>query len=230
MNSSAAHADAPVALTPTIIKICGITRLEDGLHALGQGADWLGFIRWPKSPRYRPADTLADLITALRARADVPFQAVGVYVDADPAVIAQEVAQCGLDRVQLHGRETPDQVAAVAAALTPARPLLKVLRVRDAASLNAAGDFPSVDLLADTDDPALPGGTGRAYDYHLLQELIGQRRVLIAGGLTPANVGGVVAALRPFGVDVSSGVELSPGVKDHAKVATFIQQARAARH
>ncbi|MCE5228716.1 phosphoribosylanthranilate isomerase [bacterium] len=204
-----------------IIKICGITRVEDGMAALGAGADWLGFIRWPKSPRWRADQEMARIIRELRERAPKPFQAVGVYVDSPVDDIERDAERLGLDRVQLHGDESPE----VAAALS--RPAIKVIRVRDAESLRRADDFPGIDLLADTFDPALPGGTGRGYDYGLLRELAARRRVIIAGGLTPENVGAVVASLMPFGVDVSSGVESEPGVKDHARIISFIQAARA---
>ncbi len=204
-----------------IVKICGITRVEDGVAALRAGADWLGFVRWPKSPRWRPAAEAAALIGALRERAPGPFEAVGVYVDATREEIERDTEALGLDRVQLHGDEPPE----LAARLT--RPAIKVIRVRDAASLRRADDFPGLDLLADTFDPALPGGTGRGYDYGLLRDLVARRRVLIAGGLTPETVGAVVASLAPLGVDVSSGVESAPGVKDHARIISFIQAARA---
>lgn len=207
--------------TNPLVKICGIARVEDGMAALRAGADWLGFVRWAKSPRWRPADEAARLIREIRERGPGPFQAVGVYVDATLEEIERDAAALGLDRVQLHGNETPE----LAAALT--RPAIKAIRVKDGASLRRAEDFPGIDLLADTFDPALPGGTGRGYDYGLLRDLTARRRVLVAGGLTPETVGAVVASLAPLGVDVSSGVETAPGVKDHARMISFIQAARA---
>lgn len=207
--------------TNPIVKICGITRVEDGVAAIGAGAEWLGFVRWAKSPRWRPVAEAAELISEIRERAPRPFEAIGVYVDATLEDIERDAAALGLDRVQLHGDESPEFAAALA------RPAIKVIRVRDAASLRRAEDFPGIDLLADTFDPALPGGTGRGYDYGLLRDLTARRRVLIAGGLTPETVGAVVASLAPLGVDVSSGVESAPGVKDHARIISFIQAARA---
>lgn len=205
-----------------IIKICGITRAEDGAAALRAGADWLGFIRWPKSPRWRDAVDAAETLKSIRAAADRPFEAVGVYVNASIEEIEADADAIGLDRVQLHGNESLELARALS------RPAIKVIRVRDAGSLKLADEFPGIDLLADTFDAALPGGTGRGYDYELLRELIARRRVLIAGGLTPETVGAVIAGLRPFGVDVSSGVESAPGVKDHARMISFIEAARAA--
>jgi phosphoribosylanthranilate isomerase len=206
----------------TLIKICGIARLEDGRAALRAGADWLGFIRWPASPRYRSVEEHAAIAAALRAEAGRAFQVVGVYVDAPPESIESEIAAIGLDRVQLHGEETLE------AARGLSRPAIKVIKIRDAESIARADDYPEMDLLADTADPILPGGTGRAYDPRFLIELTRRRRVFVAGGLNPENVGRVVALLRPWGVDVSSGVESSPGVKDAAKVEAFVAAVREA--
>ncbi|HOE96538.1 MAG TPA: phosphoribosylanthranilate isomerase [Candidatus Sumerlaeota bacterium] len=212
----------PPAPDRCLIKICGVTRPEDGLFALESGADWLGFIRWPKSARYRPAEDCAAALAAIRRAAPRPFQAVGVYVNADPAVIAEEGAAIGFDRFQLHGEETPEYARALA------RPVIKVLRIRDAASLAEAERYAGLDLLTDTWDPALPGGTGRGYDYTLLARLVARRRVIVSGGLTPANVGEVVRAVGPWGVDVASGVESAPGIKERAKVLAFISAVRDA--
>ncbi len=203
-----------------VVKICGITRVEDGLAALAAGADWLGFIRWEGSKRWQRAEACAELIAALRAGAGRPFEAVAVYVDAPAEVMEREAERLGLDRIQLHGEES----AAVARGLS--RPAIKVLRVRDGAALAAAEAYEGVDLLTDTYDAALPGGTGRGYDYEMLRGLVGRRRVIVAGGLTPENVGAVVASLGPWGVDVSSGVETSPGVKDESRMKAFIKAAR----
>jgi phosphoribosylanthranilate isomerase len=213
-----------------LVKICGITRLEDALVALEAGADWLGFIRWPSSPRFRPVDPCAGLLAEIRRRAPRPFEAVGVYVDATPETIREEIDRLGLDRVQLHGE------GAWPAGAHLGRPLLRVIKIRDAESIRAAegladapeGALKGADLLTDTYDPALPGGTGRGYDYSLLRDLVRRRRVIVAGGLTPGNVTDVVRALRPWGVDVSSGVELAPGLKDAAKVRAFIRNAKRA--
>lgn len=207
---------------PLIIKICGITRPEDGLQALAVGADWLGFIRWPKSPRYLPLDLLVDLINNLRTYAPRPFEAVGVYVNATRETIEQEAVRAGLDRIQLHGEETLEFARSLS------RPVIKALRVRDAASLAAAETFPELDLLTDAYVPAMPGGTGVSYDYSLLAPLVACRRVLVAGGLHAANVAQVVRDLKPWGIDASSSLEISPGIKDAVLVREFIAAARQA--
>ena len=207
---------------PLIVKVCGITRPEDGLAALEAGADWLGFIRWPRSPRYLPLEDCLALVHHLRMRASVPFESVGVYVDAERDLIEREAAAIGLDRIQLHGQEPPELAAALS------RPAIKALRFKDAASLALAEAYPGLDLLVDAWVESSPGGTGQAYDYGLLAGLTARRRVIVAGGLDAGSVGAVVAALRPWGVDVSSRVETSPGVKEHDKMREFIGAARRA--
>jgi phosphoribosylanthranilate isomerase len=204
----------------TLIKICGITRAEDGLAALRAGANWLGFIRWPGSPRFREAEDCARTIEEIRSSADRPFEAVGVYVNPAPVELYEDSMLTGVDRAQLHGDEAPDYVSRLPL------PVIKTIRIRDEDSLRRADDYPEMALLTDTHDPALPGGTGRSYDPALLVDLVRRRRVLVAGGLTPASVVGVVRFLRPFGVDVSSGVEQSPGIKDHQKIADFVAAVR----
>lgn len=211
-----------------IVKICGMTRPEDMVDAVRFGADWIGLIRWPGSKRWREAADAARALHAARQMAEHPFQAVGVYVNASVELIASEAEQIGLDRVQLHGDESPEFASQLAQRLQ--LPVMKVLKISDAPSLRHADDFPELDLLTDTLDPALPGGTGRGYDYELLRDLIARRRVIIAGGLTPSNVAGVVQSLRPAGVDVASGVEISPGIKDAAMVREFISAARKIEH
>lgn len=205
----------------TIIKICGITRPEDGVAAIRVGADWLGFIRWPQSARYRPIDECAATLREIRKSAPGNFQAVAVYVDAPSSTIRAEAEQAGFDRVQLHGSESMEFANRLGI------PVIKAIKIRDADSVAHADDFPGLTLLTDTADPALPGGTGRTYDPALLQDLAERREVIVAGGLTPANVGSVVEFLHPHGVDVSSGVETQPGIKDHEKIAAFVASVRA---
>ena len=199
-----------------LIKICGVTRVEDGLVALAAGADWLGFVRWPGSPRFQPLEACIALLTELRERSARPFEAVGVYVDATRDRIEDECRRSGLDRVQLHGQES------IELARSLSRPVIKALRIRGAESIHEAERYPGLDLLTDAFDAARHGGTGKGYDYALLRDLIRRRRVMIAGGLHAGNVGAVVSRLRPWGVDVSSAVESSPGLKDPPKIRAFI--------
>lgn len=207
----------------TIVKICGITRLEDGLAAIGAGADWLGFIRWDGSPRHRPLNDCASLVRELRAKAERAFEAIGVYVDAEAALIREEVEAIGFDRVQLHGAETLEFAQSLPV------PAIKAIKIRDAASIEAAEAYPGLDLLTDTADPLLPGGTGKSYDVQLLADLTARRRVIVAGGLSAANIGRVIEALHPHGVDVSSGVEDAPGIKNPREIEEFVRAVRAAQ-
>lgn len=204
----------------TLIKICGITRIEDGRAALRAGADWLGFIRWPGSPRYRSSQECAETIEALRQSEPRPFDAVGVYVNPSPEEVMEDSYLTGVDRLQLHGDETAEFLRSLPL------PAIKTLRIRDAASIARAEDYPGFMLLTDTYDTAVAGGTGRRYDPALLGDLVRRRQVLVAGGLAPDNVADIVRRLRPFGVDVSSGIELSPGVKDARKIADFVAAVR----
>jgi len=204
------------------IKICGITRLEDGLCALEAGADWLGFIRWPQSRRCQSPDECAGLIRNIRERFHGPFSAVGVYVDADRETVLDEIDRLGLDRLQFHGSEPPDYVNGFKLSV------IKVLAVKNAETLAREADqYPGVPILTDIHHPDLRGGTGQGYDYEMLKGLIRKRDVIIAGGLSPENVGKIVADLRPWGVDVSSHIEIDPGIKDHNKIREFISRARS---
>lgn len=215
------HPDGRQLPETLIVKICGITCLEDAFQALEAGADWLGLVRWPGSKRWRPLEETAEMAQALRLAWPRPFQLVGVFVDAERETIETEVRRIGLHRIQLHGRETPEL------AHTLSRPVLKAFRVRSAQSLQAVERYAGMDLLADAYDPEMPGGTGRTWDYQLLKDLAASRRVIVAGGLDEANVARVVRDVRPWGVDVSSAVEREPGIKDADKMRRFVAAAHA---
>jgi phosphoribosylanthranilate isomerase len=197
--------------TTVFVKVCGITRVEDAVTAIDLGASALGFVFWPDSPRF---------VDPFRARAIVaalpPFVSiVGVFVN-QPAEYVNGVATLArLTAVQLHGDEDP----AFAAGLT--RPVIKAV-AGPAADSN--GDWPRrVTLLVDAHDPARRGGTGTPADWAAAAAIARSRRVLLAGGLTPENVSNAVARVRPFGVDVSSGVESSPGIKDRGRMTAFFE-------
>jgi phosphoribosylanthranilate isomerase len=201
------------------VKICGITSLEDAHAVVEAGADALGFVFYAPSPRYVTPEQAAQIIRTLP-----PFvTTVGLFVDATLDTVDETVARCGLDRVQLHGRETPEFCRQIT------RPVIKAIRIKDAESLTHVPDYKvSAYLLDAYVEGALPGGTGTSFSWELAVQAMPYGPVILAGGLTPENIKIAIAQIRPYGVDVSSGVERAPGVKDHQKVCQFIARAKGA--
>lgn len=201
-------------LTPVRIKICGITNVEDALLACELGADALGFVFAP-SPRQVTPDAAAAILRELP-----PFvTTVGLVVDQDPLSILE---RCPLDVIQFHGSESPETVARAG------RRAVKAFRVRDAVDLEALACYETVAAyLLDAYVPGIAGGTGQRFPWQLAVEAkrFG-KPVIVAGGLTPENVSLCVETTRPYGVDVSSGVEAAPGRKDPEKLRTFLTSAR----
>jgi phosphoribosylanthranilate isomerase len=201
-----------------LVKICGITRAEDAMAAVDAGAHALGFVFWPNSPRF---------IEPARARAIVaelpPFVTpVGVFVNQPAEHVFGVAATVGLGAVQLHGDERPADAARLA------RPIIKAIPVGAGDDVNLEEWPARVMLLLDVHDPVKRGGTGRTIDWSAAASIAARRRSILAGGLTPENVGEAIRAVRPFGIDVSSGIESSPGVKDHVLMkALFAAIARA---
>lgn len=198
------------------IKICGITRVDDARAAVEAGATALGFVCWTKSPRYVDPARAAAIVAALPPH----VEAIGVFVDESVAGIRDVVSQIGLTGVQLHGHEPASY------AMELESPVLRALRVDQAQDM--AADWPSATLLLDAIDPARRGGTGDTIDWAAAARIARTRQLVLAGGLTPDNVSEAIGTVRPFGVDVSSGVEQSPGIKDTEKMTRFIRSARAA--
>ncbi|HRK77002.1 MAG TPA: phosphoribosylanthranilate isomerase [Thiobacillus sp.] len=201
------------------VKICGITRLQDLHAACDAGADALGFVFYEKSPRHLAIDSAAMLVRALP-----PFvQSVGLFVNAEPAFIEQVLRAAPLDLLQFHGDETP------ADCMRYGRPWIKAVRVnRDTDLLECAADFDAArGLLLDAWVPGVPGGTGERFDWSLIPPDL-SRPIVLSGGLTPDNVAEAVRSVRPWAVDVSSGVEASKGIKDAHKMARFIANAKEA--
>jgi phosphoribosylanthranilate isomerase len=243
------------------VKICGLTNLADAQAALAAGADMLGFIFFPKSPRYVSPDLAREIVQGLELDRRPPtadqerqpaavgglrsavtcrlpaVATVGVFVDESSAAVAQILDFCGLDLAQLHGEEPPevvtndlhgrsykalrprslDEALDLASRYAPAPPLR---------SSPGDEDFRPT-LLVDTYHPHLRGGTGETGDWSLAAALAGRYPLLLAGGLCPANVVEAVRVVRPWGVDVSSGVESAPGQKDHAALRAFVAAAKA---
>jgi phosphoribosylanthranilate isomerase len=204
---------------PTRIKICGITRTEDALAACAAGADALGFVFHPPSPRNIEPDHARDIIAALP-----PFvSSVGLFVDCDAARVESVAARVPLDILQFHGDETPEFCARFA------RPYLKAVRMRAGVDLlEYARRFASArGLLLDAYVRGTHGGTGTRFDWRLVPEGV-PVPIVLSGGLTAHNVGEAVRALRPWAVDVSSGVEAAKGIKDPQRIREFIAGVRRA--
>ena len=199
------------------LKICGITRLSDALHAVEHGAGALGFVFWPQSPRYITPERAAEIIAALPPGVD----AVGVFVNEPVDSIRAVVAQTGISTIQLHGDEAPAYADALG------WPVLRAITVEQAEQASAAWP-PETLFLMDAADPVRRGGTGSTIDWQQAASAARGRRIVLAGGLTPDNVADAIGTVRPFGVDVSSGVEDAPGVKNPDKVARFLKSARSA--
>lgn len=210
------------------VKICGLTNLEDAQIAAQAGADLLGFIFYPPSPRYVSPEQVATIVAELRASSAPRPRLVGVFVNEDFEAVEQILDFASLDYAQLHGNESPDFVTQLN------QRAFKALRPHSGEdALQAANQYGDLvagagpQLLIDAYDPQAYGGTGKKADWHTAA-MLAQRypRLLLAGGLTPENVRNAVQTVRPWGVDVSSGVESSPGQKDHGAVQAFITAAK----
>lgn len=211
------------------VKICGITRREDGALALAAGANALGFVLAERSPRHVSAEQAAGLVAALRREAAQPFLAVAVLDRFDAAAGERAIAELGFDRVQFHGTDGSPALRTCLAALEESTlRAWGVVRVADATSLDGADDLACEAVLLDTLVAGMAGGTGRAFDWTLAAPLAARRKVVLAGGLTPETVADAVRAVRPWMVDVSGGVEAGPGVKDEGRMRAFVEAARGA--
>ncbi|MBN1887748.1 MAG: phosphoribosylanthranilate isomerase [Thermoflexales bacterium] len=200
------------------VKICGITNAGDARVAIEAGADLLGFNFYPKSPRYVTPEQVQDIVAQLATRNSPQF--AGVFVDEDPDVVWQVATECGLDYAQLHGSEPPDQVEALR---KRGLGVIKALGVHDASSLAGMGRYQPDLFLLDTCVCGQMGGTGCTFDWTLALQAKAYGPFLLAGGLTSDNVVEAVRTARPWGVDVSSGVEARPGRKDPDKVRAFVK-------
>ncbi|TAN37944.1 MAG: phosphoribosylanthranilate isomerase [Nitrospirae bacterium] len=201
------------------VKICGITNQEDAKAAVDAGADALGFVFVKESPRYIPPRDAADIIRILP-----PFvTTVGVFVNEPVSTVEDIVSATGIDLLQLHGEETPGTCRAFK------RNVLKAIRVKSLESLDAVMDYKDLvaAFLLDTYSKELHGGTGQVFNWDIALEAKQFGRIILSGGLTPDNVIEAVRYVKPYAVDVSSGVELSKGRKEHAKVRLFIERARS---
>jgi phosphoribosylanthranilate isomerase len=198
----------------TRVKICGITRMEDALLAADLGAFALGFVFWPHSPRVIDVDHARSIVEAVPAH----VLKVGVFVDQPVDEVTRIAKATSLNVIQLHGHESSEYVRQFE------RPVFKAVAVSTAFAVEQIDDIPAhATVLLDAHDPVKRGGTGRTIDWSLAAAASARRPVILSGGLTPENVRGAIEAVHPFAVDVSSGVERSPGVKDSERLRAFFE-------
>lgn len=205
----------------TKVKFCGITTLADARRAAAVGAWAIGFNFWPASPRRCQRDMAAAIAALLRRQVEL----VGVFVNATLDEVARTADTVGLTMLQLHGDEGP-AYCAEAARRTGCK-VIKAARVRTRADIQALEPFHTDYHLLDSYVPGMPGGTGRTFSWEIARAHRGSVPVILSGGLTPDNVGEAIEVVRPFAVDVASGVELEPGRKDPEKLEAFMARAHA---
>jgi phosphoribosylanthranilate isomerase len=200
-----------------LIKICGITRAEDADAAVAAGAAAIGFVFWPQSPRF------IDPYRARRIAAALPpfVMPVGVFVNQPLAYVTGVASLVRLGAVQLHGDETLEYASAITT------PVIKAMSLET----QWASAWPArTTILLDVHDPVTRGGTGRTIDWTAAEAVAAQRRILLAGGLTPDNVADAIARVRPYGIDVSSGVERAPGIKDPQRLRALFEAVHGTSH
>jgi len=203
------------------VKICGITNSADAFAAIDAGANLLGFNFYAKSPRHITEAEAARI----RARLPKKIQAVGIFVNASPAEVTALRKSLKLDAVQLHGDETPDSVAQIARLMR----VIKAFRVEPEFPLATLDEYPEAfAFLFDAAHTGQYGGTGRTTDWDVARRAALNRRIILAGGLKVENVAAAVRIVRPYGIDVASGVESEPGKKDPGLLREFIQEVRRA--
>ncbi len=202
-------------------KICGITNIEDARVAVAAGADALGFLLYRKSPRYVDPMMVQQIVAQLP-----PFVLpVGVFVNEEIKIVRDLMDTCGLALAQLHGDESATYCRELS------RPVLKALRLKDRSTFVALAEFQAMvevrGFVLDALSEEVYGGTGQVVDWSLARQAAQAATVILAGGLTPENVVQALLAVQPYGVDVSSGVEVTPGKKDHEKVRAFLRAVSA---
>ena len=199
------------------VKICGMTQLKDAVYAVEQGADAVGFILYKKSPRSVTMKGVKEIISKLPPLVDT----VGVFVNETSDRVNKIADYCGLDMVQLHGDESPAFCRKIR------RRVIKACRVENLQSIKQLEKYPVSGFLLDTFSENTHGGTGKTFDWNLALPAKKIGPVILAGGLTPGNVRQALNRVRPYGVDVCSGVEKSPGIKDPEKVRSFMANIRS---
>ena len=209
----------------TRVKMCGTTNIKDAEEGIRAGVDALGFIFVAGSPRYIVPEEVREIVARLSPFVDL----VGVFVDQENAKVQEIVEYCGLTCVQLHGRETPEYCRQLAKDASPCK-IIKAFRVGEHST---PADFASYQdvaqgFLLDTYAADQAGGTGKTFNWDIIDSLALTRPIILAGGLTPENVGTAVAKVRPFAVDINSGVEIRHGLKDYGKLQALLEEVRRA--
>lgn len=199
------------------VKICGITNLEDAQHAVHCKADAVGFIFYEESPRFIPHNRAAEIAKKLPEH----VSKIGVFVNADPKFIHEVINHVNLSAVQLYGNEGPDDLVSYEASV------IKVFRIKDDFDVEVMRNYIVDAFLLDTHKEGIMGGTGKTFNWNLAVAAKEYGKIILSGGLTPENVEEAVRFVQPYGVDVSSGVESSPGKKDPQKVREFIMRAKS---
>ena len=200
------------------VKICGITSLVDAETAMLAGADAIGFIFYPQSPRCISPDRAREIGGKLKGR----VCRVGVFVDHDAEGVRRIAQFCGLDFIQLHGNESPDYCRPFPPSL-----LIKAVSVQKEEDLARLKDYPVGAILVDAHDPVRRGGTGKTCDWNLARKAGENRRLILSGGLNPQNILPAIEAVRPLAVDIGSGVESQPGKKDPEKIKELMAAVRS---
>jgi phosphoribosylanthranilate isomerase len=209
-------------MTKLFVKICGITRPQDAELAAGLGASALGFVFWPESPRHVSVETAA----VIAANVPAGVLKVGVFVDQPADEVSRIMDEAALDIAQLHGHESAEYCRGLGSRLrrgTAGPPIIKAVSVAENAVVHAADFDPDVLLLVDAHDATRFGGTGKTANWDSAREVAALRRTILAGGLNAANIKLALRSVRPYGVDVSSGVEAAPGVKDPNRMRAFFE-------
>jgi phosphoribosylanthranilate isomerase len=201
----------------TWIKICGITNIEDGKKATSLGVDALGFIFAPSLRRIEP-DVAKKIIRALPKT----LLKVGVFVNEEQKEVLRVAEYCGINALQFHGKESPEFCQKFF------HPVFKAIHIRDLESLKDMEKYHDVSILLETYSPVQAGGTGKPFPWEIALKAKEKRNFILSGGLNPGNVGEAIKKVRPWGVDVCSGVETMPGKKDPSKMVEFIKEVRKA--
>ncbi len=198
------------------VKICGITNLEDAIAAAEAGADALGFVFYPESPRFIDPGNARSIISKL----PVFITTVGVILDEGEDMIRRILRESCVQVLQFHGSESPLLCTRFR------EKVIKAIRIKDAESISSMSMYSLDTFLLDAYHEKIKGGTGKPFDWKIAEMAKEYGRIILSGGLTPSNVGEAIRKVKPYGVDVSSGVEISPGKKDHGKIREFIREVR----